>query len=61
MSDHPADLIPSVLHNRADAYRTPAETSESPRRKAAWLARAKHWDELTLKAAERLLDSVKSG
>ena len=67
MRDDPAESgptiepSPSALRFRALACRALAETSDSPERKAIWLTRAEYWEELALKTAERLLESVKSG
>jgi hypothetical protein len=60
MSDYAADSSPTELRFRADACRALAETSDNPERKALWLARARQWEELALKAAERLLEAVRS-
>ena len=60
MSDESTDSTPAALRFRADACRTLAETSNSLERKAIWLQRAQHWEDLSLKAAERLLESIKS-
>lgn len=59
MSDKSANSTPTALRFRADTCRAIAETSDSPERKAIWLQRAQHWEDLSLKAAERLLESVK--
>jgi hypothetical protein len=45
---------------KADSCRTLAKLSDTAERKALWLARADHWQELALKRVERLLQSVKS-
>lgn len=55
-----AESSPTALRFRADACRALAET-DTAERKPLWLKRAAYWDELALKAAERLLDSVKAG
>jgi len=60
MSDYAAESSPTELRFRADACRALAETSDNPERKALWLVRARQWEELALKAAERLLESVRS-
>ena len=60
MSDHAAESSPAALQFKANACRALAETSDSAERKAIWLRRAQQWDDLSLKAAERLLESVKS-
>ena len=60
MSDESTDSTPTALRFRADACRAVAETSDSAERKALWLERARQWEELALKAAERPLESIKS-
>lgn len=55
-----AESSPTAMRFRADACRVLAETDVADR-KSLWLKRAAYWDELALKAAERLLDSVKAG
>ena len=60
MSDDSTDSTPTALRFRADACRSLAETSDGAERKAIWLQRAQYWEDLSLKAAERLLEAVKS-
>ena len=60
MSDHAAESSPTALHFKANACRALAETSDSPERKAIWLQRAQHWEDVSLATAERLLESIKS-
>jgi hypothetical protein len=60
MADHTAELRPTELRQRADACSVLASKSQTGERKAVWLARVDHWEELALKRVERLLESVKS-
>jgi hypothetical protein len=60
MSDYAAESSPTELRFKAYACRALAETSDNSESKAIWLARAKHWEELALRAVERLLESVRT-
>jgi len=50
---------PAECGRKADACRTLAKLSDTEERKALWIERAEYWEELALKAVERLLKSVK--
>ena len=60
ITHHMFELRPADLRQRADACRVLASSSETAARKAPWLARADHWEELALKRVEQLLEAVKS-
>jgi hypothetical protein len=60
MVAHIAELRPTELRQRADVCRILASISDTAERKALWLARADHWEQLALKRVEHLLESVKS-
>lgn len=46
------------LRRRAEACRSLAEASDAAERKALWRGRRAYWEEYTLKAVERILESI---